>query len=107
MLSGVLTQDENNILELSYPSGLTKDNCVIISAMLQNASSGTWGLAGGIFNSASYISGSIPFKVSLLSTKIMIQARNINIADGTDPTVYANSDISALFNYKIVLMKIN
>lgn len=104
VLSGSLSGGNN--LELNYPSGLTKDNCVCISAMFQNPGNGMWGLAGGIFNSSSYVSGSITAKVSL-SSKINVQIRNLQVVDGENQTVYANSSPSANFNYKIVLMKIS
>lgn len=104
ILTGTVNGDN---LELDYPAGFTKDNCICISAMLQNPNnvSGTWGLCtGGIFNSSSYVTGSMPSKI-LLSTKINIQLRIVNIIDGEGQTVYANST-TANFNYKIVLMKV-
>ena len=104
MLSGSLSSGNN--LEINYPTGLTKDNCVCISAMFQNPSSGMWGLAGGNFSSSSYVLGSIPAKVSLV-TKINVEIRNIQITDGNEQTVYANSSPSANFKYKIILMKIS
>lgn len=104
VLTGSLTGGNN--LEINYPSGLTKDNCVCISAMFQNPANGIWGLAGGLLNSSAYIAGSIPAKVTL-SSKIAVQIRNINIQDGENQTVYANSSPSANFKYKIILMKIS
>lgn len=104
VLSGSLSSGNN--LEINYPTGLTKDNCVCISAMFQNPSSGMWGLAGGNFSSSSYVLGSIPAKVSL-ATKINVEIRNIQITDGNEQTVYASSSPSANFNYKIILMKIS
>lgn len=104
MLTGSLTGGNN--LEINYPSGLTKDNCVCISAMFQNPANGIWGLAGGLLNSSAYVVGSIPAKVTL-SSKIAVQIRNINIQDGENQTVYANSSPSANFKYKIILMKIS
>lgn len=96
-----------NGVDIEYPKGFTKDNCVCVCAMLQNPNNpnGTWGICnGGIFNSSSYVTGALPLKI-VLSTKISIQTRNINISDGTEQTVLANST-TADFKYKVILMKI-
>lgn len=94
-------------VDIEYPNGFTKDNCVCICAMLQNPNNpnGAWGICnGGTFTSASYVTGALPLKI-VLSTKIGIQVRNINISDGTEQTVLANST-TADFKYKVILMKI-
>ncbi len=101
------TANGNN-LEINYPSGFSKDNCICISVMLQNPNNanGTWALAnGGVFTSSSYVTGAMPCKV-LLSTKINIQIRTVHISDGSSESVLADST-TGNFRFKIILMKIS
>lgn len=92
---------------INYPAGFNKDNCVCISAMLQNQinPNGTWALGNaGIFNSSSYVVGSMPTAI-ILAEQIRIDLRNVNITEGDNQGVYASLEVGN-FNYKITLMKI-
>lgn len=102
VLTGTLSYNEATI---NYPSGYNKNNCVVLTAMFQHPTSqnGTWG-EGSLFNSSSYVTGSLPHKVNLRSDAISVEVSNILLSDGKPVNIF---DIDLSFNYKIILMKIS
>lgn len=93
--------------DISYPTGFNNTNCVVISTMLHNRSNanGTWGY-GSVFDSSSYVRGSLPCSVSINDTNIKLDIKNILIQNGQYPTI-SDFSSSVTFDYKIVLMKIS
>ena len=90
---------------INYPNGFNKDNCVILTVNLKRSSVNVKGY-GLIFDSSSYMTGALPAKVVLEETNIMLEIRNINIAqDGS--IMVPNIPTSVSFEYTIVLMKIS
>ena len=102
----VLTGTLSNGLETisSFPSGFTKDNCVIVSVMFQNPNNpnGSWS-SGSTFDSSGYTIGSMPYKAYMNTNGIVIKTKNIMVTSGTYPTV----DEGENHRYKIILMKIS
>lgn len=101
ILTGKLSDNEATI---PYPTGFNKDNCVIISTMFQHPTSeqGTWG-TGSVFNSSSYMTGSLPHRTYLNSSGINVEVKNILFINGETVSIMDNK---ITHNYKIVLMKI-
>lgn len=90
---------------INYPNGFNKDNCVILTVNLKRSSVNVKGY-GLIFDSSSYMTGALPAKVVLEETNIMLEIRNINIAqDGS--IMVPNIPTSVSFEYTIILMKIS
>lgn len=88
----------------AYPSGFTKDNCIILAIMSRGTTQGaSIGYCEGVMNgSGSRVRGSLHRAVTLRSTDILIDYRYdfIELPGGT------TSKGSWDFAYKIVLMKI-
>lgn len=108
ILSGTIIGDgssETLAETLSFPEGFNNNNCVIISAMVQNTKSqiGTWG-TGTIFNSSGYLTGALPCKATISQNGVTIEIKNIVLMEGQNPLM---SNINATFNYKIILMLID
>lgn len=106
VLTGTITGDgtESPSKSLSYPSGFTRDNCVVLTVNLQRTNNDNKGY-GTVFDSSSYVAGAIPAKVVLDSDDILLEIRSILISSGA----YPNSSVissSVSFNYTIMLMKI-
>lgn len=87
---------------VNFPDGFTKDNCVLIGLMLKPSIVSNW-MTGSVFNSGNSF-GSLPARVVMDDTGLQIDARNIMITDGTNPSLV---NIPNNFNYKIVLMKVS
>lgn len=106
VLKGTITGDgtESPSKNLSYPTGFTRDNCVVLTVNLQRTNNNNKGY-GTVFDSSSYVAGAIPAKVVLDSDGILLEIRNINIGNGTYPTT-SNMSTSVSFSYTIMLMKI-
>lgn len=106
VLKGTITGDgtESPSKTLSYPSGFTRDNCVVITVNLQRTNNNNKGY-GTVFDSSSYVGGAIPAKVVLDSDDILLEIRSILISSGAYPNSSAISS-SVSFNYTIMLMKI-
>lgn len=102
ILAGKLS---DNRATIPYPEGLNKDNCVVIATMFQHPESeqGTWG-TGSVFNSSSYMSGSLPCRTYLDSKGINVEVKNILFINGATVSI---TDDPIVHNYKIVLMKIS
>lgn len=100
IITGQLLHREATI---NYPTGFNKDNCIIMSAMFQHPTSeaGSWG-EGSLFNSSSFIGGSLPHKIHLNKENIQVQVSNIMFIDG-EPVRVLDTDI--VHNYKIILLK--
>lgn len=105
-LTGTITGDgtESPSKSISYPSGFTRDNCVILTVNLQRSGNANKGY-GAVFDSSSYVTGAVPAKVVMNASNISLEIRNINIINGSYPTTSTMSS-SVSFNYTILLMKV-
>lgn len=101
VLTGVLESGQATITP--FPTGFTPNNSIIISIMTQNPDNTNWAI-GSTFDSASYVSGSLPIRAYMQTNGIVIQAKNINLTNGQDAYV---GTVPKNFNYKIVLMKVS
>ena len=92
------------VKEISYPTGYTQNNSVVVSVMVKGTTSATdvW-TNGSLFNSSNTLAGAIPTSIRLKTDNIEISSRNIAINGDTMPAV---GEASGELNYKIVLMKI-
>lgn len=70
--------------------------------MTQNTDNTNWAI-GSTFDTASYMSGSLPIRAYMQTNGIVIQAKNITL--GNETNVYVGT-VPKDFNYKIVLMKL-
>lgn len=100
VLTGTLNSGSATI---NYPTGFTKDNCVVISTMLTNPNNSNTGI-GSTFDSTNLIRGTVPLSVEFTSSNIVIYTKNIGLSNGNTAAV---SDVSLGLSYKIVLMKIS
>lgn len=83
----------------NYPTGLTYDNCVVISCMLEYQETTTAGYTEGYYpTNVGYLIGALGHGIKLQSENIRIVA--CNPADGS------HTSGNKSYNYKIVLMKI-
>ena len=107
VITGDITGADTPSIEkdLNYPAGFTNTNCVVISCMFHHSSNqnGTWGW-GSVFDSSSYVRGSLPCSIALNNTGIKLEVKNIQIQNGQSPTI-SNINTGVTFNYRIVLMK--
>lgn len=103
VLTGTITGDgtESPSKSINYPAGFTRDNCVILTINIQRSTSKGYGT---VFESSNMTSGTIPVRVILGASNILLEIRNINISNGSYPTTSAISS-SVSFNYTIMLMK--
>ena len=85
-----------------FPSGFALNNTVILSIMTQNPDNTNWAI-GSTFDTASYMSGSLPIRAYMQTNGIVIQAKNISLAN--EENVYVGT-VPKDFKYKIVLMKL-
>ena len=101
VLKGQLVEGEANI---NYPSGYTKDNCVIISFSMENTNlkNSHWAY-GGLFDSSSYVGAAVPYKIYMNVSNISIRIKNIVLLDN-EPV--HEGEVSPPFNYRLILMKI-
>lgn len=102
VLTGSLSSGSATI---NYPTGFTKDNCVVISTMLQHPTNPNyfWG-NGSTFDSTGAINGCLPVRVRLGSDDINITSKIIGLTNNETSAV---TDITTAYNYKIILMKIS
>ena len=107
-IEGKITASQTGIMQdtdIAYPSGFNRDNCIVLTAMLSMDKDSEefkeWGY-GNVFNSGSYVRGSLPVSVGLMKDKILISFRNIIISGGNITEV----DFQTSFYYRIILMKI-
>lgn len=91
-------------VNVDYPKGFTKDNCVVINASFRNTETNTGYSTGATFLPADVTKGSIINAVTLTESNISITIRNIYISTGESPSII-NFDNRSLY-YILVLMKI-
>lgn len=90
------------IKTIPFPSGFNKDNCMVVSVMLELENSTViWGY-GSTFNSTSWVGGSISKRVSL-QNEIVLEIRHL-YADDTGE--FFDQLSAATFHYKILLIKV-
>lgn len=92
-------------IEINYPMGYTKENCVIIASEFNNSKSNTIYSTGTILNVGSHVTGAVPAAISLKDNGIDIKISNVFTVSGDPAAVYVQK-IAVPINYKIVLMKI-
>ena len=104
VLKGTITGDgtESPSKSISYPVGFTRDNCVVLTTNIQRSTSKGYGT---VFESSNMTSGTIPVRVTLGASNILLEIRNINISNGSIPSTTAISS-STSFSYTIILMKV-
>lgn len=85
-----------------FPQGFTLNNTIILSIMTQNTDNTNWAI-GSTFDTAGYVSGSLPIRAYMQTNGIVIQAKNVNLTK--DESVYVGT-VSKDFNFKLVLMKL-
>ncbi len=107
IITGTITGDgtTNPSKTINYPIGFNRDNCIVLTVNFKRPTTIFKGY-GSVFDSSSYVAGSIPAKVSLGETDIGINIRNINVADDGSIMV-PNISASVSYEYTIILMKIN
>lgn len=104
VLSGTASFNSSGIATINYPSGFTKNNCVVVSFMTQGIGANKSWSTGSVFDSGNTINGSVPKAIRLTDSTIVISIANIGITNGVAPTVstsYPN------MSYKIVLLKVS
>ena len=94
------TSSTSGSVSVNYPTGFNKDNCVIISKMIQGSSASNSWSSGSCFDTANILAGSCSIRVTLASN-IVVDIQNIRI---TDTEITQNESVALPF--KIVLMKI-
>lgn len=87
VLTGTITGTGGGSVDVNYPSGFTKDNCIVIGQMINN-------FGGSSFVSGAGYSSSINPVVRLKNDKIGI-------------TINADSTSSVAYGYRIMLMRID
>ena len=97
--------DSYSIKEINYPSGYTKDNCVVVASQFNNSNTNNIYSSGTIMSVGSYTIGGVPATISLREDDIQIRISNSYIVPGEPSAVYVQQ-IKVPFAYKIVLMKI-
>ena len=106
ILTGTITGDgtDSPSMHMNYPEKFNRDNCVVLSVNLQRKENGNKGY-GAVYDSSSYVTGSIPSKVVLGETDVSIEIRNVLLSEESG---VHTPDFSADVNYEytIVLMKI-
>lgn len=95
--------DANGYAEISYPTGFSKDNSVVLFAGFHGTSQVSSWAYGANFDSSSVVSGAIPCQMTF-GDKIKVWLRNIQVAQDGSVAVQA---ISRVYPYKIVLMKVS
>lgn len=109
VITGSMTGTGSISLEkdIAFPSGYNNTNCVVLSAMFQNANSqnGTWGI-GTTNDAASYVRGTIANSVYMNTSGVHIKCKNILLSEDAYPYI-PDIDSTITFNYKIVLMKVS
>lgn len=106
VLTGTITGDgtESPSKSISYPSGFTRDNCVVLTANLQRSGNANKGY-GAIYESSSWVTGAVPVKIVMGASNISLEIRNIQL--GNDMSVMVPTvSTSVSFVYTIMLMKI-
>lgn len=87
---------------VAYPEGFTKDNCVVLSAMMKMTNDTSSYGYGSVFNSTIFVNGTTPIAVSLTTNNILISAKKILLS--SEAIDYGSLETE--MNYKIVLMKV-
>lgn len=88
---------------VAFPEGFNNNNCVVISAMVEDASTNPGNSSTGTtFQLADFRKGALPCKVTLSKSGIQIEIRNISISNNVNPTILS---AAGTFCYKIVLMR--
>ncbi len=105
LTQAVGSEVEDGQVNISYPSGYTKDNCIVISVMTRNSEQASHiGYSYGVLADENYSgainSASMGKYVVLKDTSIMLTMRY-------DWNGLSSSKRTDTYNYKIVLMKIN
>ena len=102
--------DTSKQVTLNYPTGFTKDNCVVLSVMMRNASleSEPWG-NGCVMTLNSTITGEILNSITLNEANITVYARNVYARAYSEATTPQIQEITLppQINGKLVLMKIS
>ena len=95
----------NGSVTISYPSGYNKNNCVVISTMLERVGiASTRGYASGsTFFTDDAASGFLTARVELQTSNIILKGRSLYLA--SDNT-YTDMGVDYNVYYKIMLMKI-
>lgn len=107
VLTGTLPHDGTSTdITINYPSGYTRDNCVVIAKEGKRGTSSDIYTTGTTFDTINYIKGGLALSVSLQDTYITIRAKNINLTDGNTAMVKPIA-ADTTFGYRIVLLKIN
>lgn len=91
-------------LNVAYPSGFNKDNCVVISAMCRNINQtqGAWS-SGAVFDTGSHVLGADPCSVTLMNDYMRVAIKVLALVNQQVPT-YQN--ITSNYFVRIVLMKV-
>ena len=95
-------------ITLSYPTGFTRDNCVVISIMLGNTAIKTKPLGcNSVMTSNSTATGAVANSVVLFESDIRLKLRNLCAKDYVESTTpqIMSQELPNL-EYKVVLMKI-
>ena len=95
-------------ITLSYPTGFTRDNCVVISIMLGNSAITTKPLGcNSVMTLNSTATGAIANAVVLFESDIRLKLRNLYARDYVESTTpqIMSQELPNL-EYKVVLMKI-
>lgn len=109
VLEGNLPQDgESKEVSTNYPTGFTKDNCIVISAegIRGTTESGDMYVFGTMYDSISYVRGGVPLSVVRRNSDILICAKNIILSDESTALVRPIAAGTG-YRYRVVLMKIN
>lgn len=108
ILTGNITVSGNDTSQvtktISYPTNFNKENTVVIAAQTRNKNGALqrW-MSGGVYGTADVLQGLNSFKVLLDDDNIVLAGKAI-LLDDNQVHIY---DLSASYDYKIVLLKTN
>lgn len=108
ILTGNITVSGNDTSQvtktISYPTNFNKENTVVIAAQTRNKNGALqrW-MSGGVYGTADVLQGLNSFKVLLDDDNIVLEGKAI-LLDDDQVHIY---DLSASYDYKIVLLKTN
>lgn len=98
--------EKSKQVDLSYPTGFTQDNCIIVSIMVQHTGVlyPSWS-TGTVMTNNSTVTGAVPCSVSLNENNIRAYFNNVYLRKlDTDPGEVRFNDLPDI-DFKIVLLK--
>lgn len=109
VVTGSMEYEEGKTSEqvtVDYPTGYTKDNCIIVSIMVQHSGVQypTWS-TGSVMTTNSTVTGAVPCSVTLAESTIRVYFNNVYLRKlSEDPGEVRFNDLPDI-DFRIVLLK--